>query len=98
MTGSNQALKRRAGVEVRRSPEGAVLVDMNTGRAFRLNRVGAEIWSLLESPIQTDELCEQIAGRYGRPLEQIEGDVRALLDELARETLIERSSETRRGP
>ena len=66
---------------------------MNTGHCFRLNRVGAEIWAMLTSPLAVDEVCAQIATRYGKSVVQIDTEVRALFDLLIREHLVETVAE-----
>jgi hypothetical protein len=85
----NDIVARRKDVETREVPQGAILVDMETGRCFRLNRVGAEVWSILEAPVAAAEICERIAVRYQKPVEQINLEVRALIDHLLREKLLE---------
>jgi hypothetical protein len=48
---------RRADVLARETPEGAVLVDMMSGQCWELNRIGATLWSLLESPVSLRQVC-----------------------------------------
>jgi hypothetical protein len=87
---SDQKLRRRSGVETRKLAQGAaVLVDMKTGRCYRLNRVGAEIWSMLESPSAEGDICESVAARYGRSVDAIEHEVHDLVQHLTNEQLIE---------
>jgi Coenzyme PQQ synthesis protein D (PqqD) len=89
MLNSDPKIRRRNGVETRPLPQGAVLVDMETGQCYRLNRVGAEIWSMLEIPSALHEICEGVAARYGRLSTSIEHEVRELVDHLKKEQLIE---------
>jgi|SRR5450631_1066237 len=93
MSGSENPLRQRTGIEARPIPQGALLVDMNTGRCFRLNRVGAEIWTMLESPLSANEVCARIAAQYGKPVGQIEIEVHALFELLIREQLLETAAE-----
>jgi hypothetical protein len=81
-------VKQRSGVEARPFPKGALLVDMGTGRCFRLNRVGAEIWTMLTEPRALEEVCRDVAARYRKPVEDIAGEIRALVAALTRENLI----------
>jgi len=69
--------------------KGAILVDMDTGRCYRLNRVGAEIWTLLRAPRALPELCAEVAKRYDPPPPALESDVRALVTHLLTERLVE---------
>jgi len=84
-------LTRRSAVEGRPLPagSGAVLVDMSTGRCFRLNRVGNEVWGMLGEGLTMREICARVAGRYQLPTTRIESEVMALVAQLAREGLVE---------
>jgi hypothetical protein len=82
-------LVQRAGVETRPYKEGAMLVDMGTGQCYRLNRVGAEIWTLLQQPRALPELCDELGRKYPRSREELERDVRALVEHLVSETLLQ---------
>jgi hypothetical protein len=87
----DQIVSRRVGVETRPlRAGGAVLVDLNTGKCVRLNRVGAEVWALLERPAAVSTIHQQIRDRYGIPPEQAETDVIGLIDQLLREELVDR--------
>ena len=97
MSGPENPLKQRNGIETRPLPQGAVLVDMNTGHCFRLNRVGAEIWTILESPLAVGEVSDQIATRYEKPVaKSIQRSARWSIELLIREQLIEIAAETPR--
>jgi coenzyme PQQ synthesis protein D (PqqD) len=92
MLASEPKLKRRNGVETRSVPQGALLVDMSSGRCFRLNRVGAFIWEMLATPRDIEEICRDIASHYQMPIEAIDGEIRQVVDQLARECLIDDQS------
>ncbi len=82
-------LKRSASVETRRLKEGIVVVHMGTGQCYRLNRVGTEVWSLLDRPSTLSEISTSIAERHNRPASSVEPEIRELLEHLVRERLIE---------
>jgi hypothetical protein len=82
-------VRRRAGIEMRSLPKGALLVDLNSGRCFRLNPVGAEIWSLLSETVACGDVYAAIARRYQLPAAQAEAEVGALLGELLGGELVE---------
>ena len=42
----------------------AVILDIQSGYFFQLNRTAARIWALLESPIAAGELCAKMAEAY----------------------------------
>jgi hypothetical protein len=86
MASPGERLTQRGGIETRRLEQGALLVDLNTGRCYRLNRVGAEIWELLRRPHVVDEVCAAVAKRYDG--EAVERDVRELVAHLTKEALI----------
>lgn len=82
-------VSQRSGVEMREVPRGALLVDMHTGRCFRLNRVGAEIWTMLKATLPLREICSRIATQYRLPLPQSEQEVGRLIEQLLEEGLVE---------
>jgi hypothetical protein len=90
-------LRQRSGVEARPFPKGALLVDMGTGRCFRLNKVGAEIWTMLALPRSLDDICKDVAERYQQPIDTVHNEIRELVDALAREQLVV-DSFARTGP
>jgi hypothetical protein len=85
----DERLRQRSRVEVRLFPQGALLVDMNTGRCFRLNRVGSEIWNMLARPQRRSEICQVVASQHQMPVDQIAPEVSAMIDQLVTERLIE---------
>jgi hypothetical protein len=97
MASLNERLIQRRGIETRPLPQGALLVDMETGRCYRLNRVGAEIWELLRRPLAVGEVCAAVAQKYERDAEAVDRDVREdvleHLAHLARERLVEAALE-----
>lgn len=88
MASPDERLTQRSGIETRPYAKGALLVDMDTGRCYRLNHVGAEIRSLLRRPLVMDEVCAEVARKYERGTQQIERDVRTLVAELVKERLL----------
>jgi hypothetical protein len=89
MSPPEERLTQRRGIETRPFPQGALLVDMDTGKCYRLNRVGAEIWELLRQPVGVTELCAEVAKKYERGAETLEGDVRELVAHLVKEKLVD---------
>lgn len=59
----------------------AILLHMGTKHYFRLNRVGAEIWRLLESGSDTGRITEQLVGSF----DVSEGEAARALDDLLRD-------------
>jgi hypothetical protein len=79
---------RRADVLARDIPEGAVLVDMMSGQCWELNRIGAALWSLLESPVSLRQVCDVLLTRYEADADTVQRDVMALATDLARAGLV----------
>jgi hypothetical protein len=79
---------KRADVMARETPEGAVLVDMLTGQCWELNRIGAALWSLLESPVSLQQVCDVLLARYKADAETVQRDVIALATDLAKAGLV----------
>jgi hypothetical protein len=75
-------------VAVRALDQGAVLVDMRSGSCFELNRVGYEVWLLIQDGKSEAAICEALAQQYATPLERVAVDVRHLLRTLAEQNLI----------
>jgi hypothetical protein len=41
-----------------------VMMDINKGKYFSLNKVATRIWDLLENPLDLKELCEKLKFEY----------------------------------
>jgi hypothetical protein len=85
-------------VQHRSVPEGAVLVNLETGRCFQLNRLGAQIWESLEGGGSLDEVLESICSRFRMPREAIAGDVQCFLERLREEGLVTEPPAARTRP
>jgi hypothetical protein len=84
----------RPEVAAREVGDGAVLVNMNSGGCFELNRVGAEIWRLLQKKTTIADICEALAGRYPVAPDVLATDARDVIDALVRAGLVEVSAAT----
>lgn len=83
------AVIRAAEHVVSRAVEGgAMLVDLQTGACFRLNRVGAEVWRGISESVPLPQTCEALATRYGISRDTVDKDVAALLEELESKGLV----------
>lgn len=69
--------------------DGAVLLDLERGVYLSLNRSGAAIWGELAAGAAPDEIAARIADRCAKPLAEVERDVHAFVDELARRGLVQ---------
>ncbi len=65
-----------------------VMMDMDSGRYFNLDRIGAVIWRELEQPRMVADLCRSLGERYEAPAGEIERDVLDLLRQMEDKKLI----------
>lgn len=73
-----------------------VAINLDTGSYYSLERVGAEVWAMIEKgDATTDEVVSGIARRYGG--EGVQPAVVGLLDELRREGLVAAYESAERG-
>jgi hypothetical protein len=68
--------------------DGAVLLDLERGVYLSLNRSAASMWSELAAGTSPEELAARIAARYSKPVADVERDLRAFVDDLARRGLV----------
>jgi hypothetical protein len=70
-------------------PDGAVILDLQQGRYYSLNGVGAEIWSQIESGRSLPEIETHIKDSFGATDDVVRTDVAAFLDDLLRKKLVD---------
>jgi hypothetical protein len=67
----------------------AVLLNLETGRYYSLNAVGARIWKLLAAGHSPPSITQQLVAAYEVSPEQAAGDVDRLLADLRAHQLVE---------
>jgi hypothetical protein len=79
---------------VAREIEGEIVIVPLTGgvgdledELYSLNETGRDVWRLLDGRT-LDAVVETLAGEYDAPREEIDGDVRGLLEELLRRDIV----------
>lgn len=65
-----------------------VILEMTAGKYFGLNKVGARIWQLIQSPIEVSELVEQITREYDVGPERFGADLAEFMDHLEAANLV----------
>jgi len=60
-----------------------VMMDMERGAYYSLDRVGADIWNRLAAPLAVADLCAQLMQQYEVDQATCEADVLAVLNEMA---------------
>lgn len=67
----------------------AVILNLNSGVYFSLNRVGARIWELIQKPRSVREIQDAILKEFDVEPERCERDVIRLLEQLDTKGLVE---------
>jgi Coenzyme PQQ synthesis protein D (PqqD) len=70
-----------------------VLLNLETGTYFSLNRFGAEVWALLQQGQQLDGIAALATSRYDVNDEWVRVDVESLLASLVANGLLEQNDE-----
>lgn len=65
-----------------------VMMDIDAGAYYSLNRVGADIWNRLAEPLAVADLCTQLMQQYDVDQTTCEADVLALLNDMAENGLL----------
>lgn len=67
----------------------AAILQMDSGKYYSLNPVGARVWQLLASPRPVGELLATLLAEYEVPADRCRADLLALLQKLQTAGLIE---------
>ncbi len=65
-----------------------VILKLDTGIYFGLERVGARIWTLIADGRRREEILQTVATQYNASRDEVERDFDELIDELSKEGLI----------
>ena len=71
-----------------------VILDLKSEMYYGLNAVGARIWALIQEPTSPDQIRDTILAEYEVEPERCEGDILALLQDMAARGLVEVKHET----
>lgn len=85
------ALRRREGVLVQEAHGQTVLLRMEDGAYFTLEEVGAEVWGLCDGERDFDAVVAEVCAIFDAPEDVICADVRAFVDEMIGEKLLDAS-------
>jgi hypothetical protein len=66
-----------------------VMLNLKNGTYYGLDEVGARVWNLIQEPRSVSAVCDAILAEYQVEPDRCEGDLLALLGELAAAELIE---------
>jgi hypothetical protein len=66
----------------------AVILSIDQGNYYGMNKVLTAIWSWIEKPVSVSEICTRLTSTYQVSLKTSEADVLKILGDLSREGLI----------
>ena len=72
----------------------AVILNLKSGVYYGLNPVGASIWNLIQKPTSVREIRDAILEEYNVDFDECDRDVKALLEQLQEQGMIEVQHET----
>ena len=64
------------------------ILDLRSGTYFGLNRIGAFVWSLIQSPTTFADVCVAVENEYAVDSHRCAHDLGVLFDELAQHELV----------
>ena len=75
-------VKRAEGFRTAAVQNDLMMLNIEQSAYYSMDSIGAEIWSMLESPRSVRELAERLQQRYAVTPEQCQQDVLAFLQEM----------------
>lgn len=82
-------LKRSEQVTHQIVAEEAILINLNTGTYFSLNKIGTEFWELLDGQQTIQQYAETLAKKYSVEAAMVAADLLELADKMAVDQLVE---------
>jgi coenzyme PQQ synthesis protein D (PqqD) len=82
-------LKRSEQVTHQIVAEEAILINLNTGTYFSLNKIGTEFWEMLDGQQSVQQHAETIAKKYEVEVSMVVGDLLELANKMAVDHLVE---------
>ena len=76
------------GVRSAHGQDGAIVLDVQQGKMFNLNRVGSRILELVESGSDEPEIVNLISQEFSTSREVVENDVREFIESLRTHKLV----------
>jgi hypothetical protein len=78
--------------EVRTTPgdeDGSVLINLQSGKVFSLNGVGAKVWTMLAQGTGFDGVLDALSREYSLPSVELRDDLDSFIKDLAQKDLLE---------
>lgn len=76
------------GVRSTHGQDGAIVLDVQQGQMFNVNRVGSRILELLESGSEEPDIVNVISQEFSTCREVVENDVREFIESLRKHKLV----------
>ena len=76
----------------------AVLLSLETGQYYSLDEIGSRIWAMCDGRHTAAEIVACLREKFEVPAETLQGDVLALLTDLANENLVSTDSKPLEHP
>ena len=77
--------------EVRTTPsdeDGSVLINLQSGKVFSLNGVGAKVWTMLEQGASFDGVLDALSHEYNLASAELRNDLDVFIEDLAQKKLL----------
>jgi hypothetical protein len=77
--------------EVRTTPgdeDGSVLINLQSGKVFSLNGVGAKIWTMLAQGALCESILDALSREYNLPSAELKADLDGFINDLAQKDLL----------
>jgi hypothetical protein len=72
----------------------AIIVNLTTGVYYSMDKVGAEVWQMMEQGLSLEQISAAVAARYDVTADRAVADIEALTAKLVAEDLVEQSTAT----
>src|SRR3954462_3887393 len=89
MTEPSARFRVASDVAVREIDGGLLLVNLENGKTWKLNQVGAAVVRALDGAAAVADVAANIARQFAAPFETVGPDVEALIEELRGQGLVE---------
>lgn len=85
---SETLIARNKGVLANKVGDEVVMMDMEKGKYFGVNKTGSYIWQLLEQPATIGELCDRLVADFGISKEQCTNELKPFIEQMQKENII----------
>lgn len=82
-------LKRSDNVTYQNVAEEAILIRLDTGTYFSLNKIGTEFWNMLDGQHTVEQHAATIAAKYAVDVEIVVADLLELAEKMAADKLVD---------